>query len=681
MSFVGGRKVYKFFQVSRLGLDNSILFFIWFIIKVLSMSEAENSSKKTRPLIRTVIPGITDMATTHPVLAKELVGDPTKVVAGTAKKLEWRCGKGHQWMASGDSRVNRRSGCPFCAGVSTLAGFNDLATTHPELAKEIVGDPTKVKAGTNKKLFWRCEKGHEWKAPGSDRLAGNGCPFCSNKRVLTGFNDLATTHPELAKELVGDPTKVCAGTAKKLHWKCINGHEWLAVGFSRGNGKSGCPICSNQKVLPGFNDLATSHPNLALECLDDPKSFVAGTMRKIRWRCDIGHEYLATGASRTNRKTGCPICANLKVLAGFNDLATTHPDLAREMVGDPTKILATTEKKIKWRCVVGHEWFANGRSRSVLKAGCPVCAGQKVSSGHNDMATTHPHLAAQLIGDPEKVIAGTNKKLKWRCSKGHEYFAFGCHRVAGSGCPICANLKVLPGFNDLATTHPELAKELVGDPTKIVAGNEDKVRWRCSKGHEWKAVTSSRTAGRGCPFCCNYMVWPGFNDMATTHPELAKELIGDPTKFLAGTDKKLRWRCEKGHEWKATGSNRRFGYGCPRCSKYGHDQTKDSYLYLVGRPGQFKIGIMNFDTKRLEMHSQNGWTLIDAVMMAGDMAREIETKIKKILKKKRIPMGPKAFREKFDGWYEAWQVVDLDIKDLEDLLEKLGTDFETILES
>jgi hypothetical protein len=95
-----------------------------------------------------------------------------------------------------------------------------LSETHPELAKQADGwDPTGVFAGTDKKLQWKCSQGHKWIATGNKRLAGKGCPVCTNRKVLVGYNDLATTHPELSKEAFGwDPTGVIAGTNKKLQW-------------------------------------------------------------------------------------------------------------------------------------------------------------------------------------------------------------------------------------------------------------------------------------------------------------------------------------------------------------------------------------------------------------------------------------------------------------------------------
>ena len=105
-----------------------------------------------------------------------------------------------------------------------------LSITHPEFAKEADGwDPTSIFAGTHRKLKWKCSLKHTWEATGKHRLRGQDCPFCANQKVWRGFNDLATTNPELAKEADGwDPTTVIAGTAKICNgnvFEDINGSQ------------------------------------------------------------------------------------------------------------------------------------------------------------------------------------------------------------------------------------------------------------------------------------------------------------------------------------------------------------------------------------------------------------------------------------------------------------------------
>lgn len=450
-----------------------------------------------------------------------------------------------------------------------------MATTHPELAAQLVSDdPTAVSAGTSRKFTWRCSWGHEWEAPSSNRIKGSGCPFCANQRVLPGFNDMATTRPELAAELLdADPSTVLASTTRKLNWRCSTcQHEWVASGDNRFRGR-GCPVCAGRMVVAGKNDMATTHPAIAEELVGgNPTTLVAGTNRALRWRCSLGHEWTATGATRVSGR-GCPYCSNKKVLPGFNDMATTHPELAAQLVGtDPTSVVAGAAKSMRWRCGRGHEWRAPGYQR-VAGRGCPYCSNKKVLPGFNDMATTHPTLAVELVDtDPTTIVAGTNRMLRWRCqARGHEWRTSGNKRISGNGqnCPYCGNQAVLPGFNDLATTHPYLAAELISaDPSIVMAGSEKKLLWRCPKGHEWRTSPSSRSQGRGCLYCSNQRVLPGFNDMATTHPALAAELVDtDPSTVIAGTHRNLSWRCPNHEELYATsGAAKVRGAGCPYCS-------------------------------------------------------------------------------------------------------------------
>jgi predicted GIY-YIG superfamily endonuclease len=321
------------------------------------------------------------LSITHPDIAKEAYGwDPDLVTFGSQKILHWICKEGHRWKARVSDRTLNSSDCPICSNQKVLAGFNDLATTHPELAKEAYGwDPKAVVAGTNKKLGWMCTFGHTWRASGVQRLRIKeiACPFCRNSLVLEGFNDLLTTHPELAKEAYGwDPKTVMAGTNKKLHWICQAGHKWEAAVERRVRQSHGCPFCGNKKRFVGFNDLLTTHPELAKEAYGwDPKTVMAGTNKKLHWICQAGHKWEATLKDRSQKKSGCPTCSNRSVLEGFNDLLTTHPELAKEACGwDPKTVVAGTNKKLYWICGEGHKWKASGNSRIVNKSGCPSCA-------------------------------------------------------------------------------------------------------------------------------------------------------------------------------------------------------------------------------------------------------------------------------------------------------------------
>ena len=157
-----------------------------------------------------------------------------------------------------------------------IKGKNDLASQYPEIAKtwdyelNIGFTPETTACRSNKLYHWVCEKGHRWKASASSRASGNNCPICSNQKIVSGINDLATLNPELAKEWNYEkngkllPSLVGVGSTKKVWWKCKNNHEWQTTVASRNSG-CGCRVCSNRKVLARFNDLFTRYPELKNE--------------------------------------------------------------------------------------------------------------------------------------------------------------------------------------------------------------------------------------------------------------------------------------------------------------------------------------------------------------------------------------------------------------------------------
>jgi len=380
---------------------------------------------------------------------RDKIVKPTQLKVGTDKKLDWRCSTcSHEWKAIGSSR-RKGSGCPVCANRTIHAdGRNSMANTHPELAKEYQGDASKIIAGTHKKLQWRCSIcEHEWTLGGVQRASKkSGCPACKGSLHSDGRNSMANTHPELAKEYLGDASKIIAGSHKKLQWRCLTcSHEWMALGSSRSKGR-GCPACANQAIhSDGRNSMANTHPELAKEYLGDASKVMAGTNKILDWRCSIcSHEWRSNGNNRAYKDNGCPFCSGKSLhLDGRNSMANTHPELAKEYLGDASKIMAGISKKLDWRCsACGHEWQISGNSRTSKESGCPACVNQAIhSDGRNSMANTHSELAKEYLGDASKVIAGTNKKLDWRCSTcGHEWKATGNNRAYHDrGCAVCAD--------------------------------------------------------------------------------------------------------------------------------------------------------------------------------------------------------------------------------------------------
>ena len=258
---------------------------------------------------------------------------------------------------------------------------NSISIMRPELVPEwsprnLPLTPDNVPYGSNKLYWWIGPCGHEWQTSAKARSCGEKCPICSNARIVAGVNDLDTLEPELAKEwseknLTLKPTMVGPGTHKKVIWRGSCGHEWTASVRSRVRG-TGCPYCSHNIVLPGFNDLQTLHPEVAEEWSPknlplQPSQVTAYSNKKMWWRCDKGHEWYALISTRSYGSK-CPYCSGILTLRGFNDFQTLHPELAaewseRNAALTPDKINERSQKNVWWRCrACGYEW------RAVVKA-------------------------------------------------------------------------------------------------------------------------------------------------------------------------------------------------------------------------------------------------------------------------------------------------------------------------
>ena len=465
---------------------------------------------------------------------------PDEVSAGSEKRVHWICKKGHRWEARAADRTSKHRGCPYCANKRILKGYNDLATTHPHLVEDWDFDsndvsPYEISYGSTKKVLWKCKKcGEQYEAAICDRVHGNGCPYCSGKRVKKGFNDLESKYPEIAKEWDYEkngnylPSDFTAHSTKSVWWKCPKNHSYqMVIGNRTGSKQLNCPICSGKRIVKGINDLFTIHPELKerwdYEKNDiNPETLGPGSNTSVYWKCEKNHSFCSTVYCVAHSRSGmnCPVCRNFRVDEGTNDLTTTHPKLLEEWDYDkneinPNEVHAGMHKKVWWKCKAhGHSWQTEIQLRTIRGLGCPYCSNQKLLVGFNDVGTLHPEIYklwdySKNNGKTPADFTGvySNKKIYLICQNGHPYKTSISEYHRGRGCPVCSNKKVIMGVNDLATTHPDLAKEWDlkknGEltPQQITHGSQKKVWWKCQNGHSWKAIVYSRAAGTGCPEC------------------------------------------------------------------------------------------------------------------------------------------------------------------------------------
>jgi hypothetical protein len=300
--------------------------------------------------------------------------------------------------------------------------------------------------------------------------------------------------------------------------------------------------------------------------------------------------------------------------------------------------------------------------------------GVLLQTGVNDLQTLFPAICQECDGwDASTFHAFSNKKMPWKCSKGHRWIAMVANRTKhGKGCPYCANKYAWPGDNDLATLFPDLAKEAYGwNASRCLPYSHEKKRWVCPSGHIWECVVNKRTArGTGCPICSKRVLIPGVNDLKTMFPVIAAQAFGwDAELVQHGSSKKRKWLCDKGHVYTATPNHRtrpESPTGCPCCRKTGYNKNKKGWVYLMNRNGEQQIGITNKPKQRIKTHSRKGWYLVDLIgPINGCLAADIELIVRRYLDRRGLKM---------QGTYENWSTQNMEVRSLRELLVLAGVD-------
>lgn len=269
---------------------------------------------------------------------------------------------------------------------------NSLAEVRPDLAQEwsdrnLKLTPDDVSYGSTINVWWKGACGHEWVAPVCNRLRqyGAGCPYCAGRRLLRGFNDLATKFPDVAaewseKNLPQKADDVLAFSNQKAWWQGKCGHEWLARIADRSRGH-GCPYCSSQKVLAGYNDFGSKYPELAEEWSTKnlpltPQMIPVNKPGMFWWKCrDCGIEFKAWISTRI-KNPSCPYCTGRTIVPGFNDLETTDPKIAAEWDymknrgKEPKQMHRSSKEAVWWLSPSGYSWQARICERTVDGMAC-----------------------------------------------------------------------------------------------------------------------------------------------------------------------------------------------------------------------------------------------------------------------------------------------------------------------
>ncbi len=413
---------------------------------------------------------------------------PKDVLAGSDRKIWWKCAKGpdHEWAAVVGNRTRKGVGCPFCAGLRACAD-NCLTTVAPKIArqwhpaKNAPLTPRVIVAKSNKLAWWKCSKGpdHEWRTSPAARLRGNGCPFCAGHRA-SAKTSLLARRPALAAEWHrtknGDltPANVTVGSDQKVWWRCPRNrsHEWQAPICNRSRrARTFCPFCDRGRLSPDrSNSLAVQAPRFAAQWHParnkalTPRDITPGSGTPVWWKCRRGpdHEWRAPPRD-TRSRAGCPFCSRKRV-SPETSLARLVPEIAQQWHPTkngalrPTDVTPVSSRVVWWKCPAGpdHEWRTAVGTRAGLAhkpSACNFC-GNRWLSVTNSLTTVAPAIARQW--HPSKNGALTPNRVRahdftaarwWLCPLRHSWRATPGERLRNArACPYCVRPRRRPAM-------------------------------------------------------------------------------------------------------------------------------------------------------------------------------------------------------------------------------------------
>lgn len=205
-----------------------------------------------------------------------------------------------------------------------LQSEKSIARLRPDLVNEwdYVGNgkitPDLVTVGSSKKYYWICPIcGESYLCAPKNKIKGTSCPICARKKVLKGVNDFASKYPNLLKYWDYEknqslPDEIYFNSGNIYSWICEKGHSFTSSIQQKVKSKS-CPICSNRRVLKGFNDFASQCPDLLeewdyeLNLIKPDEIYFKNQSQQIHWVCKkCGYKWTSKILERTN----CNNCKN-----------------------------------------------------------------------------------------------------------------------------------------------------------------------------------------------------------------------------------------------------------------------------------------------------------------------------------------------------------------------------------
>ena len=408
-------------------------------------------------------------------------------------------------------------------------------------------DPKKMTIGSSKSAHWKCSTcGHEWGVRIRNRgVYGSGCPSCNKKkgrrktirREIRKIGSLADLHPELMEEWdfsknTSKPSEFLSGSGESVYWICKTcGHSWKAKIKNRVAGK-GCPQCQKGYRISFPEKAIYFYLNKYLPCTVEENfkdTWLLGKELDVYipslklgieydgspWHRDLKRDMEKNRLCQENdvlllriREKGC-----VPLKETDNIIYTVNPK--REMESQLTEAIQNI-----FEFISSHFHLLLEYNIDFPKDRTDIYELLKLHKQENSIQNLYPEIAKYWHPTkngtitPKDVNSYCEKNYWWICEQGHVYDMSPKNKaIKGSRCPVCSNKRVIKGYNDLESEHPDIAKywdyEFNGKllPSEVSSGSKKKAYWTCTRNHHYPRRIHSQTKfNYGCPECKKMML-------------------------------------------------------------------------------------------------------------------------------------------------------------------------------
>ncbi|MFS0558880.1 zinc-ribbon domain-containing protein [Brevibacillus sp. 179-C9.3 HS] len=457
--------------------------------------------------------------------------------------MTWQCEKGHIWKATAASI---RSGfwCHHCSGRyrHTIEDVREYAWSKGGLCLSETYD------GSKSKLEWQCAEGHTWEASFHDvKVSNTWCPHCykfySEDKVRFIFESLFNRPFKKNRKALGENLELDGFNEElQLAFEYHGIQHYKHDSFFFRSRKE----FERRKHLDDLKEKLCLQKGITLiiipyDSYNSDESLLQYIIEQLR-RFNIDIEISLSNFSLNDFYKRSQVLVELRTLAESRNGKL----LSNHYIND--------KSKVRWQCAEGHTWEAipnNIKNNSW----CPYCSGLMRKS------ILDMHELAQSKGGNclSNEYNGNKEKLTWQCSKGHTWEARPDSIVVGRWCPECSGRKKIT-IEDMY----RIAEERGGKCLSTIYYTDMPLKWQCAKGHEWEALSHNVKKGQWCRKCSGHQKL-SITEMREIAISRGGECLSDQYK---DNKTKLRWKCSKGHEWEATPNNiKSKGHWCPICSR------------------------------------------------------------------------------------------------------------------